>query len=337
MTTHADASHFTAGGIVFIESGDAQSGTGHPPSHFEYNVVVSANASTGVVTLLNPLSDAYDSRKPTYPPMIAQIGTVPSNITIRDMGFTSSSLQAVVLSSIGTRFMTVDHSVFTSIGVNTSEIWNGYSWYSTIKNNQFTGVSADWGDSPGYYTFTGNSVTGSRDLTQSGGGRNYTIDSNIFAGMSLNIGGSATYQLRKTSVTNNVFQLSRTASFPTGVLTNYADAPLVQGNKCVGVVAPRSEAACVVSSTGTVGGLVTNNTVDGTNVKWGYHSTGGNGVRISGNTFNNTTFGVRLESGATGVTVACNTYNSVRNQISGWDGSTSLSCPITAPTSNIKR
>src|SRR6266853_4655695 len=62
-TTHADAGNFTPGMRVVLHGYDRQ-GTGYPPNmrYFEYLTVLTANASTGVVTFPHELQNAYDSR-----------------------------------------------------------------------------------------------------------------------------------------------------------------------------------------------------------------------------------------------------------------------------------
>ena len=62
-TTHADAGNFTSGMRVFLGGYDQQF-SGYPPNlrYFEYKTVLTANATTGVVTFTNPLRYLYDSR-----------------------------------------------------------------------------------------------------------------------------------------------------------------------------------------------------------------------------------------------------------------------------------
>jgi hypothetical protein len=62
-TTAANAENFTVGMPVLVYGYDQQ-GSGYPPNmrYFEYKTVLSANASTGVVTFTDQLQNFYDSR-----------------------------------------------------------------------------------------------------------------------------------------------------------------------------------------------------------------------------------------------------------------------------------
>jgi hypothetical protein len=62
-TTAVNAGNFTVGMPVVIYGYDQQ-GSGYPPNmrYFEYQTVLSANVSTGVVTLTGPLRNFYESR-----------------------------------------------------------------------------------------------------------------------------------------------------------------------------------------------------------------------------------------------------------------------------------
>jgi hypothetical protein len=342
LLTPAHASNFTTGGVVFIESGDAAPGIGEAPAHFEFNTVVSANASTGVIVLQNPLSDAYDSSNPTYPPMIAQISVVPTNITIHDLGFTMNIPlpNGVIISPEGTMNTLIYNCAFTGLGGTTAIVWNAYSWHATITNSTFSGVSFDIGEAAAYYEFTNNIVENvpssyADSFNSSGGGRQFLIDGNQFIGLgtstynTLNIGGSAAYGMPGLQISNNSIQLPNIATYPNGISVFDAAGAIISGNTCSGVTGSGNGGACVALRGGAVNSQVSQNSVNSQDLRYGVLlQSGASGTAISGNQFTSTGIGIAISSGATNTNVGCNTFVSNGTNTSDKGSGTMYMCAV---------
>ena len=335
LTTHAQASNFTPGTMVFIQSGDAAPGTGHPPAHFEFNTVASANPSTGVINLQNPLSDSYESSNLSYPPMIAPISTVPSNLTIHDLGFTTNKANATIISLEGTANTVIDKCAFTALGGTDASIWNGYSWHTTIKNSQFSGVSADLGDAGAYFEFRNNVVQNMpRSINGYGSGRQWLFDGNQLTGpqiagpsTAIDIGGSATYSMIGLQISNNSIHLSDVSSYPNGISVFDAVGTTVRGNTFFGVTASDNGGAGVALRAGAVKSEVSQNVVRSQNLKYGVLlQSGASGSLIHDNEFDSTRMGINVLGGATNTNVGCNSFVSNGTNCADYGSGTIYTC-----------
>ena len=328
MTTPSDASNFTAGSIVFLESGDASPGTGHPPVHFEYNQVVSANATTGVVVFKNQLSASYDSSQWPYVPMIAKIAVV-QNVTVRDLGFTSNHVSSVILNTEGTLNTTIDNCNFTAVSGGEPEVWNSYSWQTLIKNSTFSGVKGDLGDAGAYWTFTRNKINNTTSTwSGSGAGRDWIFDGNDVTSSSIFILGSSSYQFRRAQITNNKFHLDNAGAFPSGAVTAYSDSAVITGNLCDGYAARGNSGACVTLLTGAANTEISNNVTNNSTLATGILlQSGASGAKIHDNQLNQNATGISIQSGASSNSIGCNKYIGTGSNVSDSGTSTTYSCP----------
>jgi len=337
----AQAANFTAGEVVFLESGDASPGTGHPPTHFEFNTVASANSTTGVIALQNPLSDAYDSSNPTFPPMIAPISVVPTTITIQNLGFTTTAPDGMnqFISFNGTMYATIDHCSFTRVGGAALQyIWNGYSWHATISNSNFSGVASDFGDAGAYFAFRNNVVGNiSHALTGSGSGRQWLFDGNQMSGLAFSIGGSPTSSMAGLQISNNTFQLSSTDPFATGAAVFDTTGAILQSNTCLGVTTAGNSGACVTLGDGTVNSNVFQNVVNSQNLRTGVSAqSGASGSMIHDNQFDGTVVGIDVLSGAVNTNLGCNTFVGDSTNISDKGANTTTQCsPIILSSTSV--
>ncbi|MGO9606577.1 MAG: glycosyl hydrolase family 28-related protein [Candidatus Binataceae bacterium] len=113
LSTHANASHFIAGDVVFIQGYD----TTLANNAMGVNIVVTANASTGVLTFAWPFLKAYASHLTAYP----VIADVQSRL-VSDIGIYGATLQ-------------MQGDVY---GINMGEFHRG-----TIKDVTIQGASTD--------------------------------------------------------------------------------------------------------------------------------------------------------------------------------------------------
>jgi hypothetical protein len=335
LTTYSQASNFAPGTVVFLESGDAAPTTGHPPAHFEFNTVVSANPSTGLIVLQNPISDAYDSSNWQYPPMIAPISSVPSNMTIRDLGFTTNQPDATIVSLAGTMNTVIDNCAFTALGGTDASIWNSYSWHTTIKNSRFSGVSADLGDAGAYFEFRNNVVENlPRSINGYGSGRQWVFDGNQVVGPKIqgpsnafNIGGSITSPMMGLQITNNSIQLLDSSAYPNGISLSYTQGAIVRGNTVYGVTGPTNGGTGIALRTGAVNSDVSQNSVNSQNLKFGVLlQSGASGSMIHDNQFVSNAIGIYVLTGATNTNIGCNSYVSNLMNNSDFGSGTLFTC-----------
>ena len=314
----AQASNFTAGGVVFMESGDASPGTGDPPVHFEFNTVVSANSTTGVIVLQNSLTDSYDSGQPPYVPMIAQISVVPANIVIRNIGFTTSQDQAAIISFSGTENAVIENCAFSALGGTESYIWENYSWHATITHSTFSGVSSDLGDAGAYFSFTNNVVQNAPNgINGHGSGRQWLFDGNQVTVLDscpvnctvFNITGSATSNMTGLQISNNSIGIPK-AAYPSGIAVGYVSGAIIEGNTFNGtaMLANAGSAVSLYSDDISINTQIYQNVVNSPNLAFGIHVSGSSGAAIYQNTFTSTGIGINVDTGATGTNLGCNTF-----------------------------
>jgi hypothetical protein len=320
LVTASDASAFTAGMDVFLESGTAGPATGNPPWHFEYNQVVSASSGTGVITLAAPLDDSYDSTDAAWPPFIAIMPVLPKNILIRDLKITHTNSQGILFHPGSVRNIVFDRVTFLGTGPN-SGWWNGRTESMTIRNSVIDYLGSDIGDS----------------------GYNFTVDHNIFKNSPIRtLQGAGS--LRNYRITNNDISMSSTACCDNGIAISSVMTPSrpatkveISGNL---IRLPPQQYGCGIYVSGINDALVTGNTITGPGVAGGgqagvcagYSNNtritnnlvnlgAGNGsigvlvdnadgpitgVAVEGNTFKVAAFGVKILGATTQATIGCN-------------------------------
>ncbi|HSF30909.1 MAG TPA: right-handed parallel beta-helix repeat-containing protein [Candidatus Tectomicrobia bacterium] len=102
-----DASVFSVGSVVFIES-DIATTNGNTPALSEYNEVVAIDTASGTLKLKSPLEFDYVTTNPDWPPFIAPISVVPSNIVISDMTIRKEDGPYAVFEVYGVRKATIE-------------------------------------------------------------------------------------------------------------------------------------------------------------------------------------------------------------------------------------
>ena len=319
LVTAAQASNFSPGQTVFMESGDASPPTGHPPAHFEFNVVLSANPTTGIITLRNQLSDTYDWSNSTYPPMIAPISVVPSNITVHDLGVTTSA-SASSISVEGTINTLIYNCSFTALNGTTGYIWNGYSWHAVIRDSQFLGVSSDLGDAGAYFQFTNNQMQNGI-LFGGGSGRQWLVDNNTFKGLAIStacdcawaidLGGSFANSMTGLQISNNSIYLSDQVQYGGGIMVWYTDTAIVRGNTISGASTPSTNGQDGISvDSGSTNTEVSQNIITSTNLHTGVAlQSGSSGTSIMHNDLSLPGYGILIFPDAVNNTVGCNNFS----------------------------
>jgi Pectate lyase superfamily protein len=231
-TTVGDAANYTAGMIVWLQSGDASSATGHPPYNFEFNEVVSSDAGTGAVVLKYALKNGYNSDDASYPPLIAIMTAVPTNNVYRDMTFTGTiGSNAPVLNATGLK-----DCLFERVKIR------GMFWTSASENLRFdkcvfealsidaAELVSDLGDATRELWITDSLLQYAYAdiLKGSGSMQNSHFHRNIFRDMGIGtigggivLGGTTTTRpMRGVFITDNIFYLSNDGGSgePFGVL-----------------------------------------------------------------------------------------------------------------------
>jgi hypothetical protein len=342
LVTYSDASFYSPGMDLRLQSGDNSPHTGHPAQHFEYNQVVSANPGNGVIALAEPLDDSYDLQDPAWPPFAMIVTVLPKNILIRDLKITHGDANAVVLMLGGVRNVVLERVSIVGKG-NNSNWYNGGTEGLTIRDSVFDNMVSDLGD----------------------GGYNMTLDHNIFKnspGRTIQAGSS----LRSYRITNNTVELNSTACCDSGINITSANVPNRPGSKVVisgnRIRMPTAQYGSGVQVIGVNDVLITGNTVTGPGVSDGAQAgisvgmtnnarvtnnmvslkgsgTTGvginnqngptTGVVVEGNTFNVQKFGVNVEGAATVATIGCNMTMGGAAEISDAATGTVHQCGVT--------
>lgn len=318
-TTAGDAAAFTAGGIVFIESGNASPGTGNPPAHWEYNQVATSNAGTGVVTLVYDLLDQYDSSNASYVPMMAQISVVPHDIVIRNLHFVTSQAGSIIVDPVGTIDTSIQDNYFECLANAQCIIFNSVSQRVTFRGNKFWGVSADLGDNARYFKMENNKILNNwQSWIVSGAAKDYYFNHNLFEtwggqtdpAWGLQISGQTGFPATKMYVEDNEFVLSGTNQFGGAISMFTTTNSSIRRNKVVGTsTAASNQQGGIVLGANVTNVTVSDNLIQSTNLQTG----------------------IRIDSGASGNTVGCNQVTSP-TIFSDAGTTTTRSCGSFAPT-----
>jgi polygalacturonase len=286
-TNAADAGNFSPGGIIFISGGLHSTSFWYPGW---YTTVVSANASTGVITLAETLPIG-GSQLTT----VQKILSLPQNITVRDMTVVSGQSAAVECQG-GKNFLFENLKIIPgSFGNSSADFTFGIHRNSVIRN-----IRCEQGANP-IELFVSSDCT---------------IEScDVLNGYILVDGGSFDCNV----LNNNVKDPQNNGSAFHGIhIPDYCSRVRVIGNKVTGMHGSFGGINMVAVPDENRDHVVVGNTIIGVNTSSSNGINTANGL-VVGNLLINLQNGIQMNN-ATTVTIEGNYFDTVRNQILPFSG-----------------